>query len=98
MMISAFGPVGENALVPAAGAAFASGNRAREEIVPHVLLKAQQVKGLWECTPAVLTKGCYDGIGVEAMSRGISHPCLHSSTCQQIENAKEEQTVGGEPE
>ena len=43
---NAFGPVGENALVPAAGAAFASGNRAREEIAPQVLLKAQQVKGL----------------------------------------------------
>src|SRR5207245_11557487 len=62
----AFGPVGANAPDPTAGAAFARGNRAREEIAPQVLLKAQQGKGLWECAPAVLTKGCYGGIGVEA--------------------------------
>ena len=53
---NAFGPVGANALVPAAGAASAGGNRAREAIVPQALLKAQQVKGLWEWSPAVLTK------------------------------------------
>jgi 2-polyprenyl-6-methoxyphenol hydroxylase-like FAD-dependent oxidoreductase len=49
------GPVGENARVPEAFATYAGGNRARQEIAPHALLKAQQVKGLWECTSAVLT-------------------------------------------
>src|SRR6516165_3508546 len=39
---NAFGPVGENALVPAAFAPYADGNRARKEITPHALLKAQQ--------------------------------------------------------
>src|SRR5690349_14000788 len=53
---NACGPVGENSLVPEAFAAFAGGDRAREEIAPHVLLKAQQIKGLWGCAPAVLTK------------------------------------------
>ncbi len=77
---NAFGPVGENARVPEAFAAFAGGDRAREEIAPHVLLKAQQGKGLWGCAPAVLTKACYGGIGVEALDRGsrssLSQPQL----------------------
>jgi hypothetical protein len=43
--------VDENALVPEAFASYAGGDRAWEEIAPQVLLKAQQVKELWECAP-----------------------------------------------
>ena len=60
--------MGENALVPAAGAAFV-GDRAWEEIAPQVLLKAQQVKGLWEYFPGALIKACFSEIGAEASFR-----------------------------
>ncbi|MDQ6662317.1 MAG: hypothetical protein M3Z24_15300, partial [Chloroflexota bacterium] len=64
---NAFGPLGAKSLGPAVAPACASGIRALGEIAPHVPLKAQQVKGLWEYAPAVLTKACHYGIGVEAL-------------------------------